>query len=513
MSSAPHDGPEGALPRASGGPDERGEGRRRWPSLALLGVVAVAIAVVVVEIVGGGGGSGGGLSDNASAISLASVTRQALSSQTQVSGTLGYTGASKILVPGGASPSTVLKAAQSVAAGETSSQAAAATLSADQRTLAVAQAGVAAARKKQSVDCAGVNAAETPQSGSSAGGDSSPSPCSSDQQTLAADQQTVSGDAAKLTGDRASVAMAESGLVNAQSSLSAARAAATLSGQGSTFTWLPAAGRVIARGQRLYDVDGQPVVLLYGPVLASRPFQTGMSAGPDVGELNANLDALGAGRGLAGDDFSSATAAAIAAFQSARGLRTTGQLLLGSVVFESAAVRVSTVTPALGASVAPGPVLGITSAARLVTIELDAADQGLVKVGDAVTITLPDNRNTPGRVTYVASVAKETSNGSGGSSPTVSVDALPTDPAATNGLDQAPVEVSITTGSVPSALVVPVNALLALAGGGYAVEEVPASGPHRLVGVSLGLFDDADGLVEVSGAGLTAGARVVVPSQ
>jgi peptidoglycan hydrolase-like protein with peptidoglycan-binding domain len=513
MSSATNERPDAALAQTSARPAGRGERRRRWPVLALLGLVAIAVAVLVVELVGGSGGSGGGLADNASATSLASVTRQALSSQTQVSGTLGYTGASSILVPGGASPSAVLKDARAVASGEMSSQAAAATLSADQRALALAQAGLSAAREKQSVDCAGVNAAETPQTGSSAGGDSSSNPCSSDQQALAADQQTLSGDATKLTGDQASVAMAETGLAGAESSLSAARSTATLSGQGSTFTWLPAAGRVIARGQRLYAVDGQPVVLLYGAVLASRPFRAGMSAGPDVGELNANLDAVGAGRGLAGEDFSSATAAAIRAFQSARGLRPTGQLLLGSVVFESAAVRVTSVTPPLGASVAPGPVLGITSAARQVTIALDAADQALVRVGDAVTITLPDNQSTPGRVTYVASVAKETSNGSGGSSPTISVDAVLSDPAAAHGLDQAPVEVSITTGSVPSALVVPVDALLALSGGGYAVEEVPASGPHRLVAVSLGLFDDADGLVEVTGAGLAAGARVVVPGQ
>ncbi|HWH12853.1 MAG TPA: peptidoglycan-binding domain-containing protein [Solirubrobacteraceae bacterium] len=513
MSSAPDHGPDVALAQASPRPDGRGEGRRRWPVLALLGVVGLALAVLVVELVGGSGGPGGGVADNASAISLASVTRRPLSSQTQVSGTLGYTGASSILVPGGASPSSVVKAAGSDAASEAASQAAAATLSADRRVLAVAQAGVSAAREKQSVDCAGVNAAETPQTGSSAGGDSSSGPCSSDQQALAADEQVLSGDASKVTGDQASVAMAATGLAGAQSSLSAARSTATLSGQGSTFTWLPAAGRVIGRGQRVYAVDGQPVLLLYGPVLASRPFQAGMSAGPDVGELNANLDALGAGRGLAGEDFGSATAAAIRAFQSARGLRPTGQLLLGSVVFESAAVRVTSVTPALGATVAPGPVLGITSAARQVTIGLDAADQALVKVGDAVAITLPDNQTTPGRVTYVASVARETSNGSGGSSPTISVDAVPTDPAATSGLDQAPVEVSITTASVPSALVVPVDALLALSGGGYALEEVPASGPHRLVGVGLGLFDDADGLVEVTGAGLAAGARVVVPGQ
>jgi hypothetical protein len=57
-----------------------------------------------------------------------------------------------------------------------------------------------------------------------------------------------------------------------------------------------------------------------------------------------------------------------------------------------------------------------------------------------------------------------------------------------------------------------VDALLALAGGGYAVEAVGAGGVHHLVGVTLGLFDDADGLVQVSGPGIFAGQQVVVPN-
>jgi multidrug efflux pump subunit AcrA (membrane-fusion protein) len=64
---------------------------------------------------------------------------------------------------------------------------------------------------------------------------------------------------------------------------------------------------------------------------------------------------------------------------------------------------------------------------------------------------------------------------------------------------------------VENALTVPVTALLALAGGGYAVEVVDPTGVHRLVAVELGLFDDAGGLVQVSGSGLKAGQRVVVP--
>jgi hypothetical protein len=161
----------------------------------------------------------------------------------------------------------------------------------------------------------------------------------------------------------------------------------------------------------------------------------------------------------------------------------------------------------------PGPVLAITSTARQVKVALDASQQASVKKGDQVTITLPDSQTTPGRITYVSSVATSPSSKAGEeeSAPTIEVDATPTDPAATGHLDQAPVNVSITTESVHDALVVPVDALLALAGGGYAVE-VAEGRVHRLEAVTVGLFDDADGLVQVSGHGLSAGQRVVVPA-
>jgi len=255
--------------------------------------------------------------------------------------------------------------------------------------------------------------------------------------------------------------------------------------------------------------------LLYGRTTAWRAFRLGMAPGRDVAELNANLHALGYGS-PAGDAFTSETASAIRAFQAAHGLAQTGELLLGSVAFEPGAVRVTAVTPTSGATVQPGPVLSVTSTVRQVTIALDAAAQAGVQVGDPVLITLPDNTTTPGRVTYVGTVATtpsadESGGGGGNQSPTIEVDVTPSDPAATGRLDQAPVSVAITTASVRNALVVPVNALLALAGGGYAVEVADAGGRH-LVGVEVGLFDDAEGLVEVSGRGLAAGQRVVVPA-
>jgi hypothetical protein len=74
------------------------------------------------------------------------------------------------------------------------------------------------------------------------------------------------------------------------------------------------------------------------------------------------------------------------------------------------------------------------------------------------------------------------------------------------------VQIGITTASVRGALVVPVTALLARSGGGYAVEVVDTGARNHLVPVSLGLFDDADGLVQVTGTALAAGQHVVVAS-
>ena len=501
--------------------DEPSRAARRRPSRCTLlvlaapaGLVAVVVVVVATGVFGAGGQARGGAADSAFPTGVASVRRQSLSSQTLVSATLGYAGTSTIVAPAGTAPSDVLQARHAVANDVGTLQSARATLSADTQALALVRASLTAARAKQSVECAGVNSAQ-----GAASSPTSPSgACASDAQSVATAEQSLSGDVAKVAGDRAQVSAAERALAGDRAALAAAQSSSALSGQSSTFTTLPAVGQIVRRGQSLYAISGTPVVLFYGPVAPWRAFALGMSAGRDVAELNANLHALGYGKGLAGNKFTAATAAAIRAFQSAHGVSPTGELLLGSVVFEPGPARVTSVTPTLGATVQPGPVLAITSTVRQVAIQLDAAQQAEIKVGDPVTITLPDNRTTPGKVTYVGTVATLPSSDQGGggggpSTPTIEVDVTPSDPAATGSLDQAPVNVSITTASVKDALVVPVAALLALGSGGYAVEEVGANGAHHLVAVDLGIFDDADGLVQVSGAGVAAGQRVVVPGE
>jgi hypothetical protein len=286
-----------------------------------------------------------------------------------------------------------------------------------------------------------------------------------------------------------------------------------------TYTALPSAGQVITQGQVLYQVNDSPVVLLRGSTPAYRALSEGTYAsdvtGDDVAELNADLVALGyatAAEIPAGsDEFSWETKQAVERLQAHLGVEQTGTLALGQAVFlPDTAVRVTTVPATAGAPAQPGqPALTGTSTTRAVTIPLDASQQAQVKVGDKVIITLPNNQTTPGVVSAVGKIA---SAPQGSGTPTVTVYVTPTNPAATGSLDQAPVDVSITTASVQDALVVPVDALLALAGGGYAVETAGTGGSHHLVPVSLGLFDDADGLVQVTGSGLSAGQQIVVPA-
>jgi hypothetical protein len=289
-----------------------------------------------------------------------------------------------------------------------------------------------------------------------------------------------------------------------------------------TITSLPSVGQIVAQGQVLYGVSGNPVVLLYGSTPAYRSLSEGASAsdvtGADVQELNADLVALGyvtaSELSPTSDEFSYWTKVGVEELQAALGVTQNGTLALGQAVFLPLAARVTAVSATLGAPAQPGaPVLTATSTTRQVTIALDAAQQSEIKVGDKVTVTLPNNQTTPGVVSSVGTVATAPASGSSNSTPTITVEVTPTDPAATGNLDQAPVTVSITSASVKGALVVPVDALLALAGGGYAVDVVSSAGLHSLVPVTLGLFDDADGLVAVTGSGLAVGQHVVVPGR
>lgn len=499
--------------------------RLRWPVLvAALLVVALVAAAAGLAVGIRPDRSKSGVAGSAVAASLATVTRQTLDSQEQVDGTLGYADSYSVVnqYSPPLSPAEAAKAQHAVDAAQAASND------------AVAQADY---RNQVDADKVAADGSQLSQDQQKYNSDGCVSPsftaiCSQDQQTINADQSNLTRDQQQQGADQrqgqANVDSARANLVQAQDNQAigatggsggpgSGGAAGGTSGGGAQVTWLPAQGDVIDRGKPVYGINGVPIPLLFGDQPISRKLTEGVS-GHDVQELEDNLLALGYGGGSlkADGNFGAADTAAVKRWQQALGAPVTGVVDAGDAVVLPGAARISTVDATEGGSVGPGQeVLKATSTTRQVAVQLDATQQSDVAVGNQVTITLPGNRTTPGKVSSVGKVATTPQSGpgssSGSSTPTVQVLIAPTDPAATGSLDAAPVQVAITTASAQNALVVPVTALLATSSG-YQIEVVSARGQRHLEQVTLGLFDDAAGLVQVSGPDVRAGQRVVVAS-
>jgi peptidoglycan hydrolase-like protein with peptidoglycan-binding domain len=295
-----------------------------------------------------------------------------------------------------------------------------------------------------------------------------------------------------------------------------------------TYTALPPMGSTIAPGGTLYRVDDKPVVLMSGATPAWRDLGPGISDGPDVTELDANLSAqgFGAGLGAPGPHFGAATEGAVKRWQPAHGYPSTGVLVLGQVVFLPGRVLVGAPNVVLGQPAAPGEQpYAVSAPDRTVSVPL-SPNLPSVTVGEAVAIVLPSNVTVAGTVSAVGvpgPVSGSGSNpsgasggggsgsgGSGGGSgaqsgPAITV--VPDHPEETGTQSGVAVEVSLTAALARDVLATPISALLALAGGGYGVEVVDG-GVHHLVGVTTGMFTGSQ--VAVSGAGINAGTTVVV---
>ena len=570
-------------------PGRRLVSSRRTVLIAAAAVVVAGGAVgggLAVALVGGSDGSAS-LSGSSGPVATAPVVRTNLVNTVQEGGTLGYGGSFTVTAPSGASAAQISQQEQLVAQdkqavssdGQATSDTAASgnqSVSAAQANVNIAQSTLSADEATEAKDCAGWSGgsadafADTPVPSSSPATpppSAAPSPtgtggaggsaCTQDEQKVAQDQNQLTqakeqlasaettakgssdqaqskaaADKVKLQGDKATLAQLRETAVN----------------PGTAYTWLPATGAVIKQDQPVYKVSGEQVPLLYGAVPAYRAFYPGMSDGGDVGELTHDLITLGFGDNLAqSDHYSAAAAAAVRRWQQKLGLPQTGEILLGEVVFEPGPIRVTSVTPTVGASYGGGGgaggaggdgggiVLTATGTTPVVTVSLNVTQEYLVKPGDVVSVVLPDGTTTAGghveSVGTVATCSGGGTTGTGGSSggsssspcsssgssgnagtnstPTVTVTiSLDSAPPGT-ALDQAPVNVNITSQSADNVLAVPVNALVALAGGGYGVD-VAAGGTAHLVGVTTGLYSNT--MVQVSGPGIAAGERVEVPS-
>jgi len=462
--------------------------RRSLAALALALVVGGAAVALMVR-----GRPAPAAAVTAVPIGTARVIRTDIVSSQRVNGTLDYGGPFTVTAPAGAPPEQVEQARSGVAADQAAlaaAQQAAADIAAGDR-LAVAQAESAVAT-------------------------AAPGPgLVQAQQQLATAQQH-----AQQAEHQAAAQVSTAGLKlqSDEAALGSLQSDARLDG---TYTWLPAPGATVSQGQALYAVDGRPVVLLDGAQPAWRDLAPGVS-GDDVRQLERDLIDLGfaSSADLAVDgSFTGADAAAVDRWQASIGLARTGVVRLGEAVFAAGPLRVAAVRAVLGGQTQPGTaILDLTSTHHVVSAQLPAGQQQLVRQGDRVSVLMPDGHTTVGGtvrdVSRVATAPSQPGQGQGGppqQAATVTVTITLADEAAAGTLDRAPVFVSITTASRRGVLAVPVTALLAQPDGDYAVA-VRSAGSRHLVVVQPGLYGDS-GAVEVSGRGLAEGDLVEVPAQ
>lgn len=278
---------------------------------------------------------------------------------------------------------------------------------------------------------------------------------------------------------------------------------------GGTVTGVPAIGSVIGRGGELFRIDDRPVNLIIGDLPVWRSFAPGMTAGRDVMQLEQNLADLGYFGFTPDENFDWNTTAAIGAWEKGQGLAWTGQLEQGSVVSSPGEVRVSSIKLPVG-SAAGESILGVSSTTKQVSAMASTSLRGVLAEGAPVTVALPDGTQAEGTIVSVgAPVEQERSSGE--KSVKLPVTVTLNDPAVAEQYFDVGVTLTVTRVLSEDALLLPVTALLAQPGGGFAVEvetTVKDGASTKIVAVELGAF--ADGFVEVTGGKLAAGDRVVV---
>jgi hypothetical protein len=281
-----------------------------------------------------------------------------------------------------------------------------------------------------------------------------------------------------------------------------------------TITWLPESGTVIGFGDTILEVDGTPVILLEGAIPPYRDLEapsevSATESGVDLRQLEQSLVSMG----FAGADalaplgeWSGATSDAVERWQLDLGVDPTGVVSQGQVVFLPEPVRISSVTGQLGGSVGGSTPFTVTGTSRHVRVELDPTSVDLIAEGDLVEVTLPDDTVVQGLVRSIADVA--TTERTGNQSVTYLETEIELEGTDTR-YDGAEVTVSVTQTDLTDVLVVPVESLIALAEGGFAVEVLETDGLGGfLVGVEIIGFHGSD--VAVEGA-VHEGDPVVIP--
>lgn len=266
-------------------------------------------------------------------------------------------------------------------------------------------------------------------------------------------------------------------------------------------------GTVARRGSVLFRIDDTPVALMFGKSPAWRTLQVGVPNGVDVMQLERNLVALGFDPyGMTVDrSFTSATQAAVEDWQeSINASHVDGVVRLGEIVFSERALRIVEHLAGVGDPIVGGAQV-LTAGERAPVVTLSVDDASAFTEGDRVSVDLP---GTGSVAATVASIGTASGGAQDGSTSTTVVVRIAKPERAADPIGSS-ARVRVTTRTRDNVLAVPVTALLAVQGGGYAVEVKQDTGLET-VAVDPGLYDDQQGLVEIEATGLRPGDRVVV---
>jgi len=301
--------------------------------------------------------------------------------------------------------------------------------------------------------------------------------------------------------------------------------AVTISARGSgIITWLPRVGATVARGGQLYRVDDRPVSLFLGELPLYRTLRDPAAAkasagdephrpkkktpppppptGNDVDLVATNLADLGFYHGTtSGASYGWYLAHAVAEWQESLGEEATGVISPDDVAVNRGPVRVASVDAHLGEPAAE-PVLSVTATRKVITLQVPKTVATGLHHGQRITVTLGSGARLRTRVQSIGQPSTDTNDDGSSDTPTAPVVVTAIRPKKVDRAPLGPVTARIVTASRKHALRVPVTALLALAGGGYALERPD----HSLVPVTLGMV--SDGAVQVHG--IEAGAKVLV---
>ena len=147
-------------------------------------------------------------------------------------------------------------------------------------------------------------------------------------------------------------------------------------------------GTIVRSGDVLYEVNTQPIVVLEGSIPAYRAFNSRMSDGSDVEQLEQALADAGFDPDADMDideEFTAATADAIERLQESVDADEDGELALGEVIFAPTEVSfIGEVLVDVADQVAPGQIIVATSAAISGTVTSIAEEGSVVGRGDTL---------------------------------------------------------------------------------------------------------------------------------